>query len=58
MPAVVNKEECVSCGTCVEECPEKAISMDDSEIATVNVDKCTECKTCVDACPSSAISVE
>ncbi|NMC10157.1 MAG: 4Fe-4S binding protein, partial [Methanothrix sp.] len=29
MPAVVNREECVSCGTCVEECPEEAITLDD-----------------------------
>ncbi|NMB86029.1 MAG: 4Fe-4S binding protein, partial [Methanothrix sp.] len=28
MPAVVNREECVSCGTCVEECPEEAITLD------------------------------
>jgi ferredoxin len=58
MPAVVNREECVSCGTCVEECPEEAITLDDQEIATVNAEKCTECKTCVEACPSEAISVE
>jgi ferredoxin len=58
MPAVVNREECVSCGTCVEECPEEAITLDDEEIAVVNKEKCTECKTCVDACPSEAISME
>lgn len=58
MAAVVNKEECVGCGTCVEECPEEAISMDDQEIATVDAEKCTECGTCVEACPSEAISIE
>lgn len=58
MPAVVNREECVSCGTCVEECPEEAITLDDEEIAVVNNEKCTECGTCVDACPSEAISME
>lgn len=58
MPAVVNREECVSCGTCVEACPEEAITLDYEEIATVNKDKCTECKTCVEACPSEAISIE
>jgi NAD-dependent dihydropyrimidine dehydrogenase PreA subunit len=57
MPAVVNREECVSCGTCVEECPEEAIALDDEEIAVVNPDKCTECGTCVEACPSEAISI-
>ncbi len=58
MPAVVNRDECVSCGTCVEECPEEAIALDDSEIAVVNKEKCTECKTCIEACPSEAISME
>jgi ferredoxin len=58
MPAVVNKDECVSCGTCVEECPEEAITLGDDEIAVVNKDKCTECGTCVEACPSEAISVK
>jgi len=58
MPAVINREECVSCGTCVEECPEEAIAMDDEEIAKVDAAKCTECGTCVEACPSEAISIE
>ncbi len=53
-----NARSCVSCGTCVEECPEEAISLDDEEIAVVNKEKCTECKTCVEACPSEAISME
>lgn len=58
MPAVINRDECVSCGTCVEECSEEAITMDDEEIAVVNVDKCNDCGACVDACPSEAITVE
>ena len=58
MPAVVNQDECVSCGTCVEECPEEAITMGEDEIAVVNVEKCTECGTCVEACPSEAITIE
>ncbi|MDD1760088.1 MAG: 4Fe-4S binding protein, partial [Methanothrix sp.] len=56
--AVVKREECVSCGTCVEECPEEAITLDDQEIAVVNKEKCNECATCVEACPSEAISME
>lgn len=58
MPAVVNRDECVSCGTCVEECPEDAISLDEEEIAVVDAEKCTECGTCVEACPSEAITLE
>jgi len=58
MPAVVNRDECVSCGTCVEECPEEAITLGEDEIAVVNAEKCTECGTCVEACPSEAITIE
>jgi ferredoxin len=58
MPAVVNREECVGCGTCVEECPEEAITLDDEDKAVVNKEKCTECKTCLENCPSEAISIE
>jgi len=57
MPAVVDRDECVGCGTCVEECPEEAITLDDKEIAVVDADKCTECGTCVENCPSEAISI-
>ena len=58
IPAVVDREKCVSCGTCIEECPEEAITLDDEEIATVDPKKCTECGACVAACPSEAISLD
>lgn len=57
MPAVVDRDECVGCGTCVEDCPEDAIVMDDEEIAVIDADKCTDCGTCVENCPSEAISI-
>ena len=57
MPAVVDRDECVGCGTCVEECPEDAITMDDEEIAVIDADKCTDCGTCVENCPSEAITI-
>jgi len=58
MPAIVNEEECVQCGTCAENCPEEAITLDDSQNPTIDKEKCTECGTCVENCPSEAISVE
>ncbi len=58
MPAIVNEEECVSCGTCVENCPEEAITMGDNDMPVIDKEKCTECSTCVENCPSEAISVE
>ncbi len=55
MPAVVNNESCVACGTCVDACPCNAIEVQD--VAVVN-DDCAGCGACVDACPTGAITVE
>lgn len=58
MVAKVDIDECTGCGTCVDECPVEAITMNDDDIAVVNADECTECGMCVDACPVEAISLE
>ncbi|MCM1986690.1 MAG: 4Fe-4S dicluster domain-containing protein [Methanococcoides sp.] len=58
MVAVINRDECVGCGTCVDDCPSEAISMDGENIAVVNADECIDCGLCVDSCPTDAISME
>lgn len=58
MAAKVNEDECTGCGTCVDECPTEAISMNDDDIAVIDDDECTECGVCVDACPAGAISLD
>lgn len=58
MVAVINKDECVGCGVCVDDCPSEAISMDGENIAVVNADECIDCGLCVDSCPTDAISME
>ncbi len=55
--AVIDKEKCTGCETCVNECPASAISIDE-EKAKVDKDMCVDCQTCVDVCPSEAIMVE
>jgi len=57
MPAEVNPDECVGCGSCESVCPTGAISMED-ELAVVDADKCDECETCVEECPVEAISMK
>ncbi len=56
MPAVVNKDECVGCGACVEVCPQEAITMDD--VAIIDVNECIDCGACVDECPNGAITIK
>ena len=57
MAAKIDKDECTGCGTCVEECPTEAISLNADDIAVVKEDDCTECGLCVDSCPTSAITL-
>jgi Fe-S-cluster-containing hydrogenase component 2 len=57
MPAVVNKEKCTGCATCVDICPSAAIELKDDK-AVVSVNDCVDCETCVDECPESAIHME
>ncbi|MDA0524859.1 4Fe-4S binding protein [Methanococcoides alaskense] len=58
MVAVIKRDECVGCGTCVDDCPSEAIKMDGENIAVVNADECIDCGACVDSCPTDAISME
>ena len=50
----VDKDECIGCGTCVEECPVDAIALVE-EIAEINMDKCIRCGTCHEVCPQDAV---
>ena len=55
-PMVIITDDCIGCGTCVEdfECP--ALSMDKlSDIARVDGDRCHGCGTCIPVCPVDAI---
>ena len=53
--ARVISDDCVSCGTCADECPVEAISQGDS-IYVIDADTCVDCGACEDACPTGAIS--
>ncbi|MBA3046141.1 MAG: 4Fe-4S binding protein [Candidatus Thermoplasmatota archaeon] len=57
MVAVVNKDECVGCGLCVDVCPNGAIKMEDG-IAVIDADACIDCEVCVGECPNGAISMK
>jgi len=46
----MDKEKCVSCGMCIKNCPEKAISYDKNQKAEINYDLCIGCGQCVASC--------
>jgi len=51
-------EDCISCGGCVDECPQGAIvEGEGDEISRINPDKCDDCGICVTTfcCPAAAI---
>ena len=53
--AVVDRDTCVGCESCVGGCPVSAIAMDGGK-ARVDAGTCVECGSCVSTCPVSAIS--
>lgn len=52
--AYVIGDDCVACGTCIDECPSGAIS--EGEKYSIAPDVCVDCGTCADVCPSGAIA--
>ena len=52
--AYVISEDCIACGTCIDECPVEAIS--EGDIYTINSELCTDCGSCAQACPTEAFN--
>lgn len=54
----IDPGKCDACGTCVEECPEGAISegkVDGKDVFVIDPQKCTACGVCAEVCPQEAI---
>ncbi|OQC58988.1 MAG: Ferredoxin [Bacteroidetes bacterium ADurb.Bin012] len=51
--AYVITEDCIACGTCIDECPVEAIS--EGDIYKIDPDMCTDCGSCAEVCPTEAI---
>ena len=51
--AYVINNDCIACGSCIDECPVDAIK--EGEIYKIEADDCTDCGTCADTCPTEAI---
>lgn len=50
------KKKCIGCGSCVEECPEQALTLTSEGIVTDH-ELCTLCGRCADVCPTLAIEM-
>jgi len=46
-------DDCISCGTCEEECPVSAISAGDDKYV-IDADACVDCGACASVCPVDA----
>lgn len=53
---VIDAEECVSCGVCVDTCPCDVLELGDNAAEVVNGDNCIACGQCMEACPTGAIT--
>jgi Na+-translocating ferredoxin:NAD+ oxidoreductase subunit B len=53
--AVVDRNQCTACELCVDTCPMKAISVE--ETASSDPEKCIGCGLCISACQEKAISL-
>ena len=49
--------KCVSCGTCVDACPEKALFVVGERQIARDLEKCMACGTCVQVCPTGAMTL-
>lgn len=55
--AVVDREECTACLTCLRECPYGAIFINSEGLAEVAALKCQGCGICAADCPAKAIQL-
>ncbi len=55
---MIDKNKCISCGTCVNICPVGAISFDTDGKAVIDRNKCIHCGACEASCPVGAIKLD
>ena len=53
---IIDVDECIGCGVCVDTCPSDVLDIDDNHAAVVDEDSCVACGACMDACPVGAIT--
>lgn len=56
--AIIDKDYCVACGSCVKVCPFNLMHIEQGVFAEINLDKCVGCGKCAKSCPASVINIE
>lgn len=54
----ISEKYCISCGTCIENCPVGAIEFDTLNVAKPDLTKCVGCGLCSTICRTNAISMD
>ena len=57
MPHKVDKDRCVACEMCIDNCPVSAIHLENRTVF-IDADMCLDCGTCAEICPNKAIEEE
>lgn len=57
MTAKLDKEACIGCGICIDECTVAAISFSGDTVEVIEED-CTRCGDCVKLCVMEAITLD
>jgi NAD-dependent dihydropyrimidine dehydrogenase PreA subunit len=55
--AVIDPDECLGCGACIERCQVQAIAEQDG-VAVVDQERCIGCGLCVTGCPNDVVKLQ
>ena len=55
MEIEINKDLCINCGACVDNCPTEALRLEGGDLPAFDKELCIYCGTCIANCPMSAI---
>lgn len=59
MLVLIDEEQCVACGVCVDVCPEDALVLNPGDSLPVWIQgPCTRCNDCALECPTGAVVVQ
>lgn len=53
---IIDADECVGCGICVDACPNDVLEVSGGTVEVVNEESCVGCGDCVEECPMGAIT--